>query len=106
MTLFGVHFEPSEPAKKGDFALFHPVTQGQNFDSDSQYPDYLLHCKTNFLLHPGLSFLQIQNKDNDNVTLLAPSRPWQRRKCFAAAALIDIALDGSRPVLNGARMGG
>ena len=37
------------------------------------------------LLHPALSFLQIQNKVNDNIVLLAPPCPWQHRKCVVAA---------------------
>ena len=38
--------------------------------------------------------------------MLAPPRPWWRRRCFATATLIAIALNGSRPALNCARMGG
>ena len=67
--------------------------------------DYSLHYKTVLLLPPdGLAFLQIQNNDNGNVAVLAPPRPWRQRRCFAAAALIAIALNGSRPVMYGARI--
>ena len=31
-----------------------------------------------WVLHPALPFLQIQNKNNDNIVLLAPPRPWRR----------------------------
>ena len=58
------------------------------------------------LLPPGLAFLQIQNKDNDDIVVLAPPRPWRQRRCSAAATLISIALNGSRPIVYGTRIGG
>ena len=55
------------------------------------------------LLHPPLSFLQIQNKDNGGIALLALPRPWLLQKCFAATAAIAICSNGSRPAMNGKR---
>ena len=51
-------------------------------------------------------FLQIQNKNNDDIVLLAPPRPWQRRKCFAAEVATAVCLNGPRPVVNGKRTNG
>ena len=49
-------------------------------------------------LHPALPFLQIQNKDNGNIVLLAPPRPWRRRRRFTAALLTAIKSNRSSPV--------
>ena len=53
-----------------------------------------------------MPFSQIYNNDNGSVVVLAPSRPWQKRGRFAVAKPIAIALNGSRPAVNVARMGG
>ena len=68
--------------------------------------NYSLRYKTVLLSPPGLAFLQIQNKDNDDIVVLAPPRPLRQRRCFAAATFIAIALNGSRPVVYGTRIGG
>ena len=68
--------------------------------------NYSLRYKTVLLSPPALAFLQIQNKDNDDIVLLAPPRPWRRRKCFAVAAAIIICSKGSMPVVNGKRTSG
>ena len=57
-------------------------------------------------MRPTLPFSQIDKNDNDNITVLAPPRPWRQRRRFAAATLIAIVLNGSRPVTNDARIGG
>ena len=53
-----------------------------------------------------MPFLQIHNNDNGSVVVLALPRPSRRRRCFAAATLIAIVLNGSRLAINCARMGG
>ena len=68
--------------------------------------NYSLRYKTVLLSPPALAFLQIHNKDNDDVALLAPPRPWRRRKCFAVVAAIIICSKGSRPVVNDKRTSG
>ena len=65
-----------------------------------------LRYKTVLLSPPGLAFLQIKNNDNGNVVVLTPPCLWRRRRCFAAATLIGIALNRSRLVINGARIDG
>ena len=55
------------------------------------------------LLHPTVAFLQIQNKDNENIVLLAPPCPWRQRKAFAAATAIIICSNGSRCAMIGER---
>ena len=57
-------------------------------------------------LHPALKFLQIQNKDNDDIVLLAPPRPWLRRKCSAAAAVAAICSNGPLLLMNGKGISG
>ena len=57
-------------------------------------------------LHPALPFLQIQNKDNDNIVLLAPPRPWRRQRRFTAAVFTAIESNKSRTGLNGKRISG
>ena len=68
--------------------------------------NYSLRYKTVLLSPPGLAFLQIQTNDNGNVVVLASPRLWRQRGCFSMAMLIAIALNGSRPVLYGAKIGG
>ena len=73
-----------------------PVESRVKSDFDSQHPAY----KTVLLSPPALAFLQIQNKDNDKIVLLAPPCPWWRRKCFAAAAAVIICSNGSWAMAN------
>ena len=53
-----------------------------------------------------MTFSQVHNDDNGSVVVLAPPCLWRRQRCFAAATLIAIALNGLRPAVNFARMGG
>ena len=49
-----------------------------------------LHCQTVSLVPPDLAFVQIKNKENEEIVLLSSPRPWRRRKCFAAAVATTI----------------
>ena len=48
-----------------------------------------------------MTFSQVHNDDNGSVVVLAPPCLWRRQRCFAAATLIAIALNGPRPVMYG-----
>ena len=86
------NFSPSSPVDLRSKIWLWLLTSGISY--------ILLHCKMVPLLRPVLSFLQIQNKDNDDLVFLVPPRLWRLRKCFAAAELIATQSKESIPVVN------
>ena len=62
-----------------------------------------MFCKMILLLQSDLPFLQIQNKDNGDIALLAPPCPWRQRKCFAVVAANATCSNGSRLAMNDER---